>query len=394
MEKNQIKDLYEKYVISCYTKQDLVFVKGKGSYIWTSDGEKYLDFFPGWAVSGLGHCYPEIVKAIKKQAETLIHIPNNYYHPWQGILAKEIVDISFDGKLFFCNSGAEANEAAIKLCRLYGKKKKYKIISMENSFHGRTLATVTLTGQKKYNEPFTPLPEGFDYVPFNDFEALKKKVDDKTVAVFIEIIQGEGGINVIDRGYLQSVNNLCKEKDILLVFDEVQTGFGRTGKFFAYQHFGIEPDIMTLAKTLGGGFPIGAMIAKKEIADYLVPGTHASTFGGSPLACASAIAVIKTIKEKNLLERVEKYGKYLRGKLEKLKEKYRIIKRIKGLGLMLAIELEIDGSEFYKLCLDKKLLLNCTHGNIIRVMPSLTVKKKEIDEAVEIMDECFSHLSL
>ncbi len=393
MERRQIKKIYQKYVIGCYTKEDLVFVRGKGSYLWDLNGEKYLDFFPGWAVSGLGHCYPEIVKAIKKQASTLIHIPNNYYHPWQAICAKEIVDISFDGKVFFCNSGAEANEAAIKLSRLYGKSKgRYKIISMENSFHGRTLATVTLTGQKKYNEPFKPLPEGFDYVPFNDFDALRKKVDNKTVAIFLELIQGEGGINVIDKDYLEKVNILCKEKDILLVFDEVQTGFGRTGEFFAYQHFGIVPDIMTLAKTLGGGFPIGAMIAKKEVADLMVPGTHASTFGGSPLACASAIAVIKTIKEKKLLEKVRKNGKYLREKLEKLKEKYNFIKKVKGMGLMLAVELEMDGKEFYKKCLEKKLLLNCTHGNVIRIMPALTVKKKEIDEAVEIMDECFSSL--
>jgi len=393
MEKNQIKQLYENYVIGCYSKEDVVFVRGYGSWLWDINGEKYLDFFPGWAVSGLGHCYPEVVKSITKQAKKLIHLPNNYYHPWQAILAKEIVDISFDGKLFFCNSGAEANEGAIKLSRLYGKEKgKYKIISMENSFHGRTLATVTLTGQKIYNEPFKPLPEGFSYVPFNDFHALKEKIDDKTVSIFIEIIQGEGGINVVDKEYLENVYQLCKEKDVLLVFDEVQTGFGKTGKFFAYQHFGIQPDIMTLAKTLGGGFPIGAMIAKREIADLLVPGTHASTFGGSPLACASAISVIRTIKEKDILERVNKYGKYLKNKLEKLKEKYTCIKKVKGIGLMLAIELEMDGRQFYKLCLNKKLLLNCTHGNVIRIMPSLTVKKKEIDRAVEIMDECFSEM--
>ncbi|HOL22811.1 MAG TPA: aminotransferase class III-fold pyridoxal phosphate-dependent enzyme, partial [bacterium] len=248
---------YNNYVIGSYTRSGIVFVKGKGSYLWDIDGKKYIDFFPGWGVSGLGHCHPSIVKAIKKQAEQLIHIANNHYHPWQGLLAKKLSELSFGGKTFFCNSGAEANEAAIKLARLYGREKgKYKIISMENSFHGRTLATVTMTGQAKYSKPFEPLPAGFSSVPFNDFDKLVSAVDKETAGIIIEPVQGEGGINVAEKEYLKKVRALCNEKDVLLIFDEVQTGFGRTGKLFAYQNFDVVPDIMTLAKTMGGGFPV------------------------------------------------------------------------------------------------------------------------------------------
>ncbi|MCD6408240.1 aspartate aminotransferase family protein [bacterium] len=394
MKKEEIKKLYEDYVIGCYTKSDFVFVKGEGSYLYDLEGKKYLDFFPGWAVSGLGHCHPEIVKAIKKQAEILIHLPNNHYHPWQAILAKKLSEISFEGKVFFCNSGAEANEAAIKLVRLYGRNKgKYKIISMENSFHGRTLATVTMTGQKKYNEPFKPLPSGFSYVPFNDFSSLEKSVDEETAGIILELIQGEGGINVIDREYLFQVKELCEKKDILLIFDEVQTGFGRTGTFFAYQQFGVEPDIMTLAKTLGGGFPVGAMIAKKEIADFMTPGTHASTFGGSPLACVCCLAVIETIEKENLLENVKECGEYLKNKLEELKDEFQFIKKIKGMGLMLAFEIEGDGNKLMNICGKNGLLINCTHGNVMRIMPAINVKKEEIDMGIELLKKSLSEFS-
>lgn len=394
MKNEEIKKLYNDYVIGCYTKNDLVFVEGKGSYLYEISGKKYLDFFPGWAVSGLGHCHPEVVKSIKKQAEVLIHLPNNYYHPWQAILAKKISEISFEGKVFFCNSGAEANEAAIKLVRLYGRDEgKYKIISMENSFHGRTLATVTMTGQRKYNEPFKPLPEGFLYVPFNDFSALQKAVDEKTGGIILELIQGEGGINVIDKEYLFKVKELCEKRKILLIFDEVQTGFGRTGNFFAYQHFGVEPDIMTLAKTLGGGFPVGVMIAKKELADFMKPGTHASTFGGNPLACSACIAVIDTIKKENLLENVRKNGEYLKNKLATLKDEFKFIKKIKGIGLMLAFEIEGDGNKLVNICAENGLLINCTQKNVIRIMPAINVKKEEIDIAIEILKKSLYEFS-
>jgi len=389
MKKEDVLQNYNNYVIDSYTRSGIVFVKGKGSYLWDIDGKKYLDFFPGWGVSGLGHCHPAVVKAIKEQSEELIHIANNHYHPWQGLLAKKLSELSFGGKAFFCNSGAEANEAAIKLTRLYGKDKgRYKIISMENSFHGRTLATVTMTGQKKYSEPFEPLPAGFLSVPFNDLDALKSAVDEETAGVIIEPVQGEGGINVAERKYIEKVRALCNEKGMLLIFDEVQTGFGRTGELFAYQNFGIVPDIMTLAKTLGGGFPVGAMLAKKELADLMVPGTHASTFGGSPLACASCLAVIETIEKKKLLENVREMGEYLYQKLLYLKEKYPFITKIKGLGLMRAIELEGEGNWLVSLCAENGLLINCTHGNVIRIMPAITVNKKEIDEGIEIIDRC------
>ncbi|MCM8766542.1 MAG: aspartate aminotransferase family protein [Candidatus Omnitrophica bacterium] len=386
MDKEKIIKNYNDYVIPSYRKQNLIFVKGQGSYLWDIDGKKYLDFFPGWAVSGLGHCPPLVVERIKEQVELLIHLSNNYYHPWQAILAEKLSKLSFDGKVFFCNSGAEANEAAIKLTRLYGRKKgRYKIISMENSFHGRTLATVTMTGQKKYNEMFEPLPEGFIYAKFNDFHDLISKIDSKVAGIILELIQGEGGVNVVDQDYLKKVKDLCEKQDLLLIFDEVQTGFGRTGEFFAYQLFKIEPDIMTLAKTIGGGFPMGAMIAKREIADLMGPGTHASTFGGSPLACACCLGVIETIEKENLLVNVKNMGEYLKKKLEELKEEFKSIKRIKGIGLMLAFELEKDGNQLVDICSKNGLLINCTHTNVIRIMPAINVKKEEIDQAVEIL---------
>jgi len=394
MEKKEVVVNYEKYVVGSYTRTGLVFIEGKGSYLWDSEGKKYLDFFPGWAVSGLGHCHPMVVQAIKEQAGKLIHIANNHYHPWQGALAKRLSELSFGGKVFFCNSGAEANESAIKLARLYGRNTgRYGIISMENSFHGRTLATVTMTGQPKYSKPFEPLPPGFSYVPFNDFDALKKTVGAQTVAVIIEPVQGEGGINVADREYLKKVKELCKKNDLLLIFDEVQTGFGRTGNVFAYQHFGVVPDIMTLAKTLGGGFPIGAMIAEKEIADLMVPGTHASTFGGSPLACAACLAVLDAIEKEKLIDNVAKQGGYLRNRLVELKDKYAAVKKIKGLGVMLAIELDREGAGLVEICTKKGLLINCTHGNVIRIMPSVAVTVQEIDEGIAILDAAISEFT-
>jgi acetylornithine/N-succinyldiaminopimelate aminotransferase len=394
MNREEVIKNYNDYVVGSYTRSGFVFVRGQGSWLWDVDGKKYLDFFPGWAVSGLGHCHPVVVDAIKNQASCLIHIANNHYHPWQGLLAKKLSELSFGGKVFFCNSGAEANEAAIKLTRLYGNRTgRYRIISMENSFHGRTLATVTMTGQPKYYEPFRPLPTGFDYVPFNDFGALEKAVDAQTVAVIIEPVQGEGGINVVDGKYLNNVKALCKEKDLLLIFDEVQTGFGRTGKLFAYEHFGVIPDIMTLAKTLGGGFPVGAMIARKDIANLMVPGTHASTFGGSPLACAACLGVLDAIEKENLLENVSDKGEYLKGKLLSLKKKYpSLLKKVKGMGVMLAVEMFGECSDFVKTCTQNGLLINCTQGNTLRIMPSIAVTEEEVDEAIKILDVCFGEI--
>ena len=388
MKLKKVVRLYRKFVIPCYKQSALVMAKGKGANVWDAEGKKYLDFFPGWAVSGLGHCPPKVTAAIREQSKRILNIPNNYYNQLQGELAEKLSKLSFGGKCFFCNSGAEANEAAIKLARLYGRKeKRYQIISMENSFHGRTLATLTLTGQKKVKEGFSPLPAGFNTVPFNDLRAVQKAISEKTVAIFLEPIQGEGGINVVEKEYLFSLRKLCDKKKILLVFDEVQTGMGRTGKFFCYQNFGVIPDMITLAKSLGGGFPIGALIAQKEIADLMVPGTHGSTFGGGPLASVAALAVIETIEKEGLLKNVKEMSKYLWGKLENLKKKYSFIEGIKGLGLMLGVELKIPCQKIVENCLKKGLLINCTQKKILRIMPPIIISKKEIDQAINILDK-------
>ena len=385
--KEIIKD-YDLFVMGTYTRYPLVITKGKGKYVWDNNGKRYLDFFPGWAVSGLGHCHPLVVKKTKEQVEKLIHVSNNYYNLLQGRLAKEIIKNSFAGTVFFCNSGAEAIEGAIKLARKYGYPKRYEIISMKKSFHGRTLAAITLTGQPNYHKGFEPMPKGFKYVEFNDFRALEKAVTKKTVAIVIEPIQGEGGINVAKKEYLKKVKALCNKNDILLIFDEVQSGMGRTGKMFAYQHYGIKPDVMTLAKTLGGGFPIGALVASKKVSKVLSAGTHASTFGGSPIVCAASLAVFEAIKKDKLLDNVNKVGGYLKKQLEALKKKYPlIIKGLKGKGLMLGVELNIEGRHIPALALKEGLLINCTQKNIIRMLPPLNITKKDVDEALKLFEK-------
>lgn len=379
--------LYYDYVIPCYTKTPLVLERGKGTRVWDAHGDEYLDFFPGWAVSGIGHCHKRVTEAIRRQAELLIHVSNNYYHEQQGMLAEEIIRHAFPGKVFFCNSGAEANEAAFKLARKLGNPSRNEIITMERSFHGRTLAGIAATGQKKYQEGFEPLTPGFVTIPFNNFEALEQAVNSKTIAIVLEPIQGEGGIRVVDQAYLSKARRLCNDKKILLILDEVQTGMGRTGRMFCFKNFGVEPDILTLAKSLGGGFPIGAMVAKKEIADTLQPGTHATTFGGSPLACAAALAVFEAIDKEKLIANTVITGSYLFKKLNELKKKHSIIREVRGMGLMAGVELEIEGKNIYEECLKKKLLINCTQGNVLRLMPPLVVREKEIDRAIEILDE-------
>ena len=382
--------LYYDYVIPCYTKTPLVLERGKGTRVWDTHGDEYLDFFPGWAVSGIGHCHKRVTEAIRRQAELLMHVSNNYYHEQQGMLAEEIIRHAFPGKVFFCNSGSEANEAAFKLARKLGNPSRNEIITMERSFHGRTLAGVAATGQKKYQEGFEPLTPGFVTTPFNDFEALERAVNSKTIAIVLEPIQGEGGIRVADQAYLSQARRLCNDKKILLILDEVQTGMGRTGRMFCFKNFGVEPDIMTLAKSLGGGFPIGAMVANKEISDTLQPGTHATTFGGSPLACAAALAVFEAIDKEKLLANTVITGSYLFKKLNELKRKHSIIREVRGMGLMAGVELDIEGKNIYEECLKKKLLINCTQGNVLRLMPPLVVKEKEIDRAIQILEEVIS----
>ncbi len=392
MKTNDVVALYDRYVLATYSRSPLCLVKGKGSKVWDLEGKEYLDFFPGWAVSGLGHCHPDVVNAIKNQARKLLHIPNNYYGLKQAQLAQKIASRSFDGRVFFCNSGAEAMESAIKFARKFGSGSgRYEMITMDRSFHGRTLATLTATGQEKFHKGFEPLPEGFKQVPFNDFEALKQAVGPKTIAIAFELIQGEGGIRVADQAYVRKVRSLCDEKKMLLVFDEVQTGMGRTGKWFAFQHYGVEPDLMALAKSLGNGVPIGALVVNRKIKEeVLTPGMHASTYGGNPLVAAAGLAVFKAIEKGKLLQNAEEMGAYLRSKLSVLKEKYSsMIQEIRGIGLMLGLELSGPGVQMVTAAREKGLLINCTQERVLRIMPAMTVTKRQIDRGIRILDQVF-----
>jgi len=387
MTKKETLELFERYVIPNYTRIPVVFVRGDGAWLWDADGKRYLDLFPGWGVNGIGHCHPRVVAAIREQAGQLLHVANNYYMEPQGRLAKIISDRSFGGQCFFCNSGAEAVEAAIKLARLHTPPEKYKIITMRNSFHGRTLAAITATAQPKYQEGFGPLPQGFVYVPFNDLDAVANVIDDATCAVMVEPVQGEGGINIPSPDYLSGLRRLCTERGLLLILDEVQTGVGRTGKWFAHQHYGVTPDIMTMAKALGGGTAIGGIEATPEVAKSLVPGKHASTFGGNPLACAAAIATFEAIEEEGLLENAARMGDYACGRFEELSAKFAFIKDVRVLGMMMGIELDRPGADIVKRCLDAGLLINCTHDTVLRMLPPMTTTKEQIDEGVRVLSE-------
>ncbi len=379
-------DLFDKYVIANYPRLPRVIVKGQGCYMFDADGSKILDMFPGWAVSAIGHCHPKVVEAIRSQAGRLLHIDNTFYSEPQGKLARLLSERAFGGKCFFCNSGAEANEAALKLARLHTSQQKYKFITAEGSFHGRTFATLTATAQPKHHEGLLPLLPGFVYVPFNDIAALESVFSDEVAAVMVEPIQGEGGINIATEDYLQAIRRLCDENGALMILDEVTTGIGRTGKWFGYQHFGVEPDIMTMAKALGGGVAIGAMMAKEEIAASLVPGKHASTFGGNALACAAAVATIEAIEEENLLENAAQLGQYTKDKLGQLKQKHHIIDHVRGIGLMIGVQLTSPGAEIVDKCLEKGLRINCTNDTVLRFMPPMIVTKSQIDQAVDILD--------
>lgn len=387
MNTQDVIGMFNQYVIGNYGRLPKVIVKGQGNTMTDLEGNEILDMFPGWAVSGIGHCHPKVVEAIQKQAAELIHMDNTFYTIPQGRLAKMLSERAFGGKCFFCNSGAEANEAALKLARKFTPKEKYKFITTEKSFHGRTFAAVTATGQPKYHDGFLPLVPGFEYVPFNDIDALSAAFSDEVAAVLVEPIQGEGGINPATAEYLHTIRNLCDESGALMILDEVQTGMGRTGKWFAYQHFDVIPDIITLAKALGGGTAIGAMIAKPDIAACLVPGTHASTFGGNPLACAAGIAVVEAIEQEHLLENAQKMGDYAQQKLRDLKENHSIIDHVRGIGLMIGAQLTESGGGIVSKCLEKGLRINCTQDTVLRFMPSMTVTAGQIDKAVAILDD-------
>jgi acetylornithine/N-succinyldiaminopimelate aminotransferase len=384
MKIEEIFQVYKDNIMPTYNKVPLIFVKGKGSRLWDIKGKLYLDFFPGWGVGSLGHCHPKVMQGVRDQISKLIFVPNNYYHPFQAKLARELIYLSFPGKVFFANSGAEANEAAIKLARKFGQG-RYEIITFQNAFHGRTLAALAATGQEKYQTGFEPIPEGFKQVKFNDINAVRQALTDKTVAIMLELVQGEGGVNVADKDFVLSLRKLCDDKNLLLIVDEVQTGIGRTAKMFCYQNYSITPDVMTLAKALGGGLPIGAMIAKKELSDILTPGMHASTFGGGPVICRAALGVFKAMQKEKVLSNCQNMGKYLLERLTLLKDIYPIIKEVRGLGLMLGVELSIPGKQIVQTAMEKGLLINCTHDKVLRLMPALNITKKEIDQAIDIL---------
>ncbi len=386
MKKQEIFDAYSEYILSTYTRLPVIFVKGKGMTLIDIDGKKYLDFFPGWGVSNVGHCHVKVMSAVRDQIGKLIHIPNNLFHPQQAKLAKEIIRLSYPGKVFFCNSGTEGVEAAIKFARAYGKGERFEIITMENSFHGRTTGSLSATGQKKYQECFYPLLPGFKTIPWNDLNALKSAITDKTIAIMFELVQGEGGVNVADKTYVQEIRKICNEKNLLLIFDEVQTGMGRTGEMFGFKTYGVTPDLMILAKSLGGGLPIGALVVKKEISDTFKPGMHASTFGGSPLVCKAALGAFKAIENDKMLGNTRKMSVYIFEKLNQMKQKMPCIRNVRGLGLMVGIELTKPGKTIVDECLANGLIINCTHENVLRLMPALNVTRKQIDKALSILE--------
>lgn len=379
------------YHIPTYSRLPVVFVKGEGTNLLDSDGREYLDFIAGLGVVNVGHRHPRVVEAVKKQAEKLIHVTNLFYTYPQLELAQKLAEISFGDKCFFGNSGAEANEGAVKLVRRYAKmnlgENKYKIITAFRSFHGRTLKMIAASGQPEKQKPFQPLPPGFVHVPLNDIEALKKAIDDETCGVMLEAIQGEGGVYPCEISYLKEVRKLCDDKKLLLILDEIQTGVGRTGKMFAYQHFGIEPDILTLAKGLASGFPIGVLIAKEEIAEAFKPGDHGSTFGGGPVVCAAANATLAVVLEESLVEKCSDTGEYLKKQLEELESKMEIVKEVRGLGLMLGIELRKDvAKEAVLKALKEGVIFNNIGTRIIRFLPPLCVTQDEVDKAVGVLE--------
>jgi predicted acetylornithine/succinylornithine family transaminase len=391
MKEKEIMVLADKYIMNTYKRFPVVIVKGLGQKVWDVNGKEYLDFVAGIAVCNLGHSHPNVITAVKEQLEKLSHVSNLYYTEPQAQVAKLLVENSFADKVFFCNSGAEANEAAIKLARKFAHENlggdKFELITMKNSFHGRTMATITATGQEKFQFGFTPLLEGFTYVPFNDLQALEAAISEKTCGIMVEPIQGEGGVNIPDAQYLLKVREICDRHKILLIVDEVQTGMGRTGKLFAYEHSGIKPDIMTLAKALGNGFPVGAMLATDRIAQAFTPGNHASTFGGNPLAMAAAKATLKTILQESVLENCQKVGNYFLSQLKILQQKCKIIKEVRGKGLMLAVQLDIEAGDIVDKCLQQGLLINSTGGKTLRFVPPLIITAQDVDRAIKVLDD-------
>jgi len=383
----QTVNLFQQYVIPNYTRFPVALARGEGSYVWDNEGNRYLDFFPGWGCNLLGHCPAPVVEAVRQQLGTLIHVPNTWYTELQGRWAQALSERSFGGQAFFCNSGTEANEAAIKLVRLHAKRPRYKIITFEGGFHGRTLGSISATAQPKYHEGLGPLMAGFVYAPFGDLDAVAKLIDNETAAILIEPVQGEGGIRVPPDGFLAGLRKLADEHGLLLVFDEVQTGCGRSGQWFAYQHFGVTPDIMTLAKAICGGLPGAAMLVRTEVAPSLRPGMHACTFGGNPIAAAAGLATIEMIEKENLLERARHLSAVFARRLEELKSQCDIIREVRVVGLLIGIELAIEGAPAVKACMERGLLVNCTHGTVIRLLPAMTLAEEQVHEGCDVLSE-------
>ena len=389
-------ELEHKYYQNTFKRQPLVFVRGEGTRVWDADGKPYLDLVAGIAVNVLGHCHPAIVKAIQEQATQLVHVSNLYYNTQQIELAEQLGLLSGGMRSFFSNSGAEANEGAIKLARKYGRVHKngaYEIISMERSFHGRTLATTAATGQAFYQATWVPLPDGFKQVPFNNLDALKAAVSDKTVGILLEAVQGEGGIWPGTPEFIEGVRHLCDEKNMVMICDEVQAGMGRTGRFFAWENYNITPDIVTMAKGLAGGVPIGGMLAGPR-ADIFEPGDHGTTFGGNPIACAAAVATIRAINEQHLLENARKMGEYWDGKMRELCEKYDFIDSPRGIGLMRAVNVQRDlAGQIVDKAREQGVLMNALGTNTLRIVPPLVVSQADLDEAAASLDKALAEIA-
>lgn len=397
MSNREVRQLTDGYVMQTYARFPIALVKGKGVRVWDADGKEYLDFAAGIAVNSLGHCHPAVARAVADQVDTLLHVSNLYHIEPQARLAKALCEHSFADRVFFCNSGAEANEAAIKLARRYGSEQargRNEVITAFNSFHGRTLATMTATGQEKIRLGYDPLPAGFRHVPFDDLEAAEAAVDRRTAAILVEPIQGEGGVVAPDPSYVRGLRRLCDDRGLLLMFDEVQVGMGRTGKLFAYEHFGVEPDVMTLAKALGGGLPLGAMLARERVAESFPPGSHASTFGGNPVVCRAGLAVLETLLEDGLVERCEAMGNLLREGLEGLAGRFAFVREVRGKGLLLGMELDLDCAPVIRECMGEGLLVAGAGANVLRMAPPLTIGEEDVAEALSVLERVLARLDV
>jgi acetylornithine/N-succinyldiaminopimelate aminotransferase len=388
-----IIDVFDRYVVPNYRRFPVCLVKGAGSRVWDAEGREYLDLFPGWGCNLLGHCPEPVVRAVQEQVARLIHVPNTWYTESQGEWAKLLAERSFGGQAFFCNSGTEANEAAIKLVRLRTEGKRYKIVTFRGGFHGRTMGSVTATAQPKYHEGLGPMLAGFHYAPHGDLDAVEKIIDDQTGGILVEPILGEGGVVPAPEGFLQGLRRICDERDLLLVFDEVQCGCGRTGKWFGYQHFGVTPDVITLAKSLCAGIAGGAMLTTVELAKHLRPGMHAATFGGNPIAAAAGIAAIEMIERDNLLDHVGRTAAVFRERMLELKARCDAVRDVRVLGMMIGVELSIDGAPVVQACLDKHLLVNCTQGRVIRLLPAMTLTEAEVHEGCDRLAEAITEVA-